>query len=240
MLLCCTHAVENRQALGYLKRKQNQLSRCLCSLGSLTVFAPFTPTPPSSEGRWDSIPRSLAPVLSSCCSSCYSKIRKEIWHGDTPVLAARRNTSFEVVPFTKLFLNYYYYCFANLFCDAVSLEDLWSPSIVQNPSKGETVLLSPLLCCFPLPQLLPSPGEAGRLWTFCRLKKITVSPRARNTNVATLTPPLAKKEWTSALAGLLVPEPPGCWSPGWDTQTPACWSWASHPRPRSRPRPLSL
>ena len=89
MLLCCTHAAENRQALGYLKRKQNQLSRSLCFLGSLTVFAPFSPTPPSSEGRWDSIPRSLAPVLSSCCSSCYSKIRKEIWHGDTPRLGCQ-------------------------------------------------------------------------------------------------------------------------------------------------------
>lgn len=89
MLLCCTLAAENRQAERYRKRKQNQLSRSLCSLGSLTVFAPFTPTPPSSKGRWDSIPRSLTPGLLSCCSSCYSEIRKEIWHGDTPRLGCQ-------------------------------------------------------------------------------------------------------------------------------------------------------
>lgn len=62
------------------------------------------------------------------------------------------------------------------------------------PMWDNQLFLLHVFAVFPSPNPPLSPCKTGRLWTFCMLKKITVLPPARNINVATLTPPLVKKE----------------------------------------------
>lgn len=230
------HVAENKQGalevwvLMHQKRKQNLLS--LRSQGSLTVFCrPFHSDPPPFSGKVRSSPWS-PPQGCQDTVHYYSEIKE----GN---LTRRHSTSWlpgEISLRSFHSLRHFYCCFLFLFW--CSLSGRCAVVITQNQSGGNPCSLLDVFAAFWLPQLPPSPGKTGQLWTFCRLKKITVLPPARNRNVATLTPPLMKKRvnkctcWASPrAAGLVEPKP--------RFPDARLLGWASRPRPRPpAPRPL--
>lgn len=104
-------------------------------------------------------------------------------------MAARRNTIFEVIPCIETFVI----IVLSVYFLVQSQRKMWGPYHARLTWDHLLILLR-VFAVFRSPNPPPSPCKTGRLRTFCMLKKITVLPPARNKNVATLTPPLMKKE----------------------------------------------
>lgn len=106
-----------------------------------------------------------------------------------PVLAARRNTIFEVIQFIETLV-------ITVLPVHFPVQSPWKTCGPEHakPMWNHQFFLLDVFAVFGSPNPPPAPCTTGRLWTFCMLKKITVLPPARNINVATLTPPLVKRE----------------------------------------------